>query len=389
MRRFGWLVVAPALIALALLPGCKIFKGKSKDNIEPPAPLVEFEKSADVREIWSAGTGKGVDRTGARPRPAYSEDRIFVTDVKGGLIAFTASSGKRLWRYESEERLVSGANADNGLVVAGSIDGLVIAVDAASGELRWSSRVSSELLVAPVIAGEIILVRSNDGRVHGLAVRDGNRVWQFDRGSPLISLRGNGPPLIADGKAYIGYDNARVVALSVATGDLLWEQTIARPDGRTELERMNDVDGELQLIDDLIFSVTYRGQVSALSVADGRAIWGRELSSYAGLSSAQDALYTVDDQGVLWALDRRSGSSLWKQEALSHRWMTTPVVMGDYLVLGDVEGYVHWLRREDGATAARYRLGRKGIRATPLVVGNRVYVASVDGKLAGFELGSE
>jgi outer membrane protein assembly factor BamB len=387
MRRLSWLLVAPSLMALALLPGCKLFKGKSKDNIEPPSALVVFEKSADVSELWSVSTGDGVERTGARPRPAYSEDRIFVTDIESGLIAFSASSGKRLWQHKSEERLVSGADARDGMVVAGSIDGLVSAFDAASGDPRWSSRVSSELLVAPTIAGDVVVVRTNDGRVHGLSARDGSRVWQFDRGSPLISLRGNGAPLIDAGKVYVGYDNARIVALSTATGDLLWEQTVARPDGRTELERMNDVDGELQLIDDVLYAVTYRGQVAALSAADGRPLWGRDLSSYAGLSSSGDALYTVDDQGVLWALDRRSGSSLWKQEELSHRWMTTPVAMGDFLVLGDIEGYVHWLRREDGATVARYRLGKKGVRASPLVVGNRVYVASVDGKLAAYQLG--
>jgi outer membrane protein assembly factor BamB len=386
MRRLGWLVVAPSIVALSLLSGCGIFKGKSKDNIEPPSPLVEFEKSADVRQIWSSGTGEGVERTGARPRPAYADDRIFVTDVEGGLIAYSAANGKRLWRHESEERLVSGASAGEGLVFAGSIDGLVLAVDAESGDLRWSSRVSSELLVAPVVDGQVVVVRSNDGRVHGLSVTDGRRLWQFDRGTPLISLRGNAPLLISGGRAFVGYDNARIAALSTATGDLLWEQTVARSEGRTELDRMNDVDGEMQILDDLLFSVAYRGQVTAISVDDGRPVWARDLSSYAGLINGGDALYTVDDEGVVWALDRRSGSSLWKQEALSHRWMTTPVVMGDYLVLGDIEGYVHFLKREDGSTAARFRLGKKGIRATPLVVGNRVYVASVDGKLAGYEL---
>jgi len=382
MRRLGWL-----LIALAVLPGCKLFKGKSKDTIEPPAALVDFEKSADVRRLWSSSTGEGVERTGARPRPAYADGKVFVTDVDGGLLAYSADTGKRLWQHESAERLVSGADARGDIVVAGSIDGQVIAVDAASGEERWTSRVSSELLVAPIISGDVVLVRSNDGRVHGLAASDGKVLWQFDRGTPLISLRGNGPPLISGGTAFIGYDNARIVALNIADGTLRWEQTIARADGRTELDRMNDIDGELQLIDDMLFSVTYRGQISALAADNGRALWGRDLSSYAGVSSSGDVLYAVDDNGVLWAVDRRSGSSLWKQEALAHRWLTTPVVMGDYLVTGDVEGYVHWLKREDGSTAARFRLGKKGVRAAPLVVGNRVFVASVDGKLAAFQIG--
>ncbi len=382
MRRLGWL-----LIALAVLPGCKFFKGKSKDTLEPPAALVEFKSSLRVERIWSTSTGDGVDRTGVRPRPAFSDGRIFVTDIEGGLLAYSADSGKQLWRYKSAERLVSGAEARDGLVVAGSIDGLVIAVDADSGAERWTHRVSSELVVAPVIGAEVVVARSNDGRVHGLSAADGKLLWQFDRSTPLISVRGNGPPLLAAGKVYIGYDNARVVALNVADGVLLWEQTIARPDGRTELERMNDIDGELQLIDDALYLVAYRGQITALSIDNGRPLWSRDLSSYSGVSSSGDTLYSVDDEGILWAVDRRSGSSLWRQDALAHRWMTTPQVMADHIVVGDVEGYVHWLKREDGTTAARFRVGKKGIRSTPLVVGNRVYVASVDGKLAAFQAG--
>lgn len=381
MRSLGWV-----LIALVLLPGCKLFKSKNKDTIEPPAALVEFQPNLSVRTLWSSSVGQGVKRTGSSPRPVFASGRLFITDVKEGLLALDADSGKRIWRYQHAERMVSGAYANEEIVLAGTIDGLVVAVDASNGEERWNTRVSSELLAPPVVAGGVVVVRSNDGRLHGLALNDGGSLWQFDRGAPLISLRGNSAPVVVGDKVFIGYDNARVIALNAADGTLIWEQTVAQAEGRTELERMNDIDGEIQVVDDVLYAVSYRGQIAALAINNGRPLWSREMSSYSGISTSGSVIYCVDEEGVVWALDSRSGSSLWKQEALNHRWLTTPVTMGEYLVIGDIEGYVHWLKRDDGSFAARLRADKNAMRAAPLVIGNRVYLSSVEGKVAAFEL---
>ncbi len=384
MRKIAWI-----LIALAILPGCKWFKGKDKQPTDPPAKLVKFERSAAVKKLWSVDTGKGIARTGARPRPGYADGRVFVTDVDGGLLAYDAVAGKRLWRMSIKEPLVSGAGARDGLVVVGSIEGTVIAADADTGKERWRAAASSEVLAPPVIVGEVVVVRSNDGLVHGYSVADGKRLWQFDRDVPLLSLRGNAPPIVNAGTVFIGYDNAKVVALRGNDGTLLWEQNIARPEGRTELERMIDLDGDMKIVDDVLYAATYNGGVTAMTLDTGRVLWTRDMSTYDGLAVSGKFIYAVDTESQLWALDNRSGGSLWKQDKLLHRALSTPVVVGDYLVVGDFQGYVHWLNREDGGTAARFRLGKKAIRSTSLVVGNRVYVSSIDGHFAAYQLGAD
>ena len=384
MRKLAWV-----LIALAVLPGCKLFKGKDKDVTDPPAKLVKFKTSIEVKKLWSVDTGKGVDRTGGKPRPGFADGRIFVTDVDGGLLAYDAGTGKRLWRTSIKERMVSGASARDGMVVAGTIEGTVIEADAETGKERWRAQTSSEVLAAPVLAGSVVVVRSNDGRVHGLDSADGELLWQFDRDTPLLSLRGNAPLIVDAGTVFVGYDNAKVVALRVSDGTLLWEQNIAQPEGRTELERMIDLDGDMKIVDDVLYAATYNGGVTALTLETGRVLWSRDLSSYDGIAVSGNIIYAVDTDSQLWALDIRSGGSLWKQDKLLHRGLSTPVVVGDYLVVGDFEGYVHWLNREDGATVARFRLGKKPIHSTPLVVGERVYVSSVDGHFAAYQLGKD
>ena len=255
------------------------------------------------------------------------------------MVAIDLLGGKQRWSIDADKRLSSGPGVGEGLVVVGGLDGDVIALDRDSGSAKWATNVSSEVLANPVIEDGIVVVRSNDGRVFGLNATDGSREWLFDPGVPLISLRGNATPVVRDGQVYVGYDNGKFVALQLADGTLQWEQTIAAPEGRTELERMGDIDGEIVASDGELYMVTYR-----------------------------------------------SGSSLWKQDALAHRWLTTPAVYGDYLAVGDYDGYLHILTRKDGATAARFHPADKAIRAAPLVVGAHVLIESTDGELAAFVL---
>lgn len=374
-------------LCVAGLSGCEWLKGRSsKDNLDPPAELTAFTSTAPVRKAWSQDIGGGIGRSGTHPRPVEADGVVYASDLEGSVVAVDLAGGKRRWSVDAATRLSSGPGVGSGLVVVGGLDGDVIALDRETGAARWATKVSSEVLANPVIEGDLVVVRSNDGRVFGLKVADGSRQWLFDRGVPLISLRGSAAPVVADGAVYIGYDNGKVVALNLADGALRWEQTIASPNGRTELERMTDIDGEMVVGDDALFVVTYRGQAAALTRDGGRILWTRDMSAYTGISVAGDTVYLTDADGALWALDRRSGSSQWKQEALAHRWLTTPSVFGDYLVVGDFEGYVHILARTDGATAERFQVGDEGIRAAPLVVGDHVVVASVDGQMAAFAL---
>ncbi len=375
-----------ALLALTI-SGCDWIKSGGKEEVAPPTELVEFAPTVGVSQVWTHSLGSGVGKAGLKLRAAYDDGRIFASDASGAILAFDATSGAQAWRTVLEAPVSSGPGAGDGLVVVGGIDGAVVALDATSGAQRWTAVASSEVLAPPAVGGGVVVVRAIDGRIFGFDVADGTRRWVFDRGVPLLSLRGNGPPLIADGVVFAGYDNGKIVALTLSDGALRWEQTLAQSEGRTELERMVDIDGELASSGSELFAASYRGQVGALTPESGRVVWSRDFSGYAGVGLAGDKLLVVDDVGAVQALDVRSGASLWKQEGLLYRWPGTPVAVGNYAVVGDFEGYLHWLSLEDGSFAARQRQGSDGIRAAPLAIGDIVYTTSADGDLAAWRIG--
>jgi len=389
------LVVRPRVHAawsLALLlafagAGCSWFKSPSKENIDPPAELTEFTPTVNVSEVWSRNLGEGSGKAGLQLKPAFAGGRVYASDIEGGVFALDAASGNQVWQAGLGQRVGSGPGVGDGIVVVGGLDGAVVAFDAESGAERWRASTSSEVIAAPAVSAGMVVIRAHDGRLFGLSAADGSRRWVFDRGVPLLTLRGNGAPLISGDTVFVGYDNGKIVALALETGTLKWEQAVAQSEGRTELERMVDIDGDMGAAGNEMYAATYRGQVGTLALDSGRQLWTREGDAYGGLALAGNALYYANSDGSVIALDARSGSSLWQQDAFAHRWLSTPAVVGDYVVLGDFEGYVHVLRTEDGALAGRARAGDEPIRSAPLAVGDTVYVASSDGGLAAFRIG--
>lgn len=385
MRR---LTLAVGIAALAL-GGCGWFGSKSakKENIQPPKPLVELVPTLNVQKTWDASVGDGAGKSGVRIAPAVADGKVYTISVDGVVAAFDAANGKSLWRTKSKLELAGGPAVDGGLVLAGSLNGEVAAYDAASGAERWTTKVSSEVISAPALSLGVAVVRSNDGHLFGLDANDGTRKWTYDRTTvPLLSLRGNGAPLIDGSVVYDGADNGKVIALRLDNGATLWEQTVAIGEGRSEVERLNDVDGELALDGGVIYAAGYRGSVVALSVNLGRPQWTRELSSYTGVGVGASQVFAVDADSNVWALDRAGGSSMWKQDAFQYRWLSAPTVQGDYLVVGDVEGFVHWLSQADGKEVARQRLSKNPIRARPIVAGDSVFVADEKGRLAAYRI---
>jgi len=377
------------LLSVAALAATSCTTWKKKENIDPPNELVEFADARVLQKLWSTDLGDGNGKFGTAARPFVLGDRLYATDGEDGLYAFDASTGKTIFRRELEDdSFAAGAAATDTLVAVGTLNGRVLALDPSTGADLWEARVSSEVLAAPLIADGLVIVRCNDGRMFGLDVADGTRKWVFDRGLPLLSVRGYVQPMYANGIVYIGYETGKVVALRATDGSLLWEQAVGVAEGRTELQRMTDVDGELVIDGTRLYAVNYRGQVVAISPDTGRPIWNRDLSSYTGLTLGGEQLYVVDDDSTLWALDATNGSSLWSQDAYENRWLTTPIVAGDFLLSGDLEGYLHAFSRTDGSTKSRVQVGDEAIRAAPVVDGNRVYVQNSDGELAAFELSS-
>lgn len=389
MRRFLAVVACVLLLAGCSTRIGKWFAGSKKENINPPTELVEIAPGVPVDKLWSRNIGKGEGVLWIRQAPAVAEGRVYAADIKGRVHALDLETGRELWRVDTGLRLSGSPAAAGGFLVVGSLDGDVIALNADSGAERWRARVSSEVISAPLLAQGLAIVRANDGRVFGLDLGEGNRRWVFDRGLPSLTVRGNSSPALGQDLAYVGYDDGTVVALRVQDGLRVWEQAVAEPDGRNELERMADVDGEIQAGLNEVFAASFKGRMVALDAASGRPLWNRETGSYAGVALLGDRLVVADKAGSVWAIDRASSSALWRQEALAWRWLTSPAVQGDYAVVGDLEGYLHWLRLDNGELAARVRLGKEPIRATPRVSADGILVAvDIEGELAAYRLGA-
>lgn len=376
-RAFAILLLAGAVA------GCGGASNK-RENVQPPAELTDLRPTVSITRVWQKDVDKGEGRLGTRQHPVSDGQRLYAASPKGRLHAFDAASGAQAWRVDTGLRLSSSPGVGEGTLVVGTLDGQVVAFNPESGSERWRAQVSSEVIAAPAVGRGLAVVRAIDGRVFAFSITDGERRWVYDRGTPALTLRGNSSPVLADGLVLVGYDSGQIVALRGDDGVQLWEQAIAFGEGRSELERMVDIDGELAYDRGEVFAAAFNAQVVGVSLDGGRPLWNRELSSYAGVALSNQTLFVADRDGVLWALDRNSGAALWKQDALQYRWLTTPAVHGSHVVVGDLEGYLHWFDVDSGQPAARQRLDRKPIRATPQVNGDLLYAVSIDGTLGAY-----
>jgi len=382
-----WLFAA--LAALFLLNGCSWIKSWGKDDDpDAPAELVDFEPTLKVGKVWSTGVGAGLDKAGRQLWPAYSSGVIYAADYKGLLVAVDADNGRKLWEVKTKLPFTGGPGISGDLLLMGTQDGEVYAFDATSGTQRWSATVTSEVLAAPTEADGIVVVRSIDGRVFGLDADTGRRVWIYDHSVPLLSLRGNAPPLLRAGVVFIGYDGGQVVAVRLDDGTLMWEQTLVTTEGRTELERLSDIDGQLVFIASDLLVSSYKNRLASLAADSGRLLWFKDISSATGVAVERVNLAVSDRDGNVWLVDRRNGAEFWKNNQLLRRGLTRPAMYGSFVVVGDAFGYLHWIRISDGLFAARAKVGGKGFSGPPLVVGNTLYVLTRKGQLIAFRAGA-
>ena len=385
LRAAGTLLL---LGALMLAGGCtalgKLFS--SSDNTAEPAELVEFEPTVTVRTVWQRRVGSGAGTLFLKLRPAIAGERVFAATRDGRVRAFDARTGESIWDTDTDSPLSGGPGVGDGLVLLGSSDGEVLALGETDGEIRWRARVSSEVLSSPESQGGIAVVRTIDGKLFGLSSDDGTRLWVYDRTTPVLTLRGTSSPVLAEGVAVAGFDSGQIVAVALNNGQALWETRVAVPTGRTELERMVDIDADPIIDGNLVYAVTYQGQVAALKLFSGEVIWRRDMSSHAGLGIGSNNIYVTDDASHVWALDRTNSASLWRQTKLEARRVSPPAVFDQFVVVGDLDGYVHWLRKDDGQFAARVRVDSDGIIAAPVATSFAVYVYSSGGELAALQV---
>jgi outer membrane protein assembly factor BamB len=285
----------------------------------------------------------------------------------------------------TKAELSAGPGLGAGLVAVGTSDGAVIAFDA-SGTRLWKADVAGEVLAAPLVARDRVIVRPVDGRVRSLAASDGQEQWSVEEPVPRLSLRGTAPPVLAGEAVLAGFDSGKVVAFALATGDVSWQSQVSTPRGRSELERLADVDGAVQVEGDDGYAVGYQGRVVMFALDSGQVWWGRDLSSYRGLALDADQLYVATSDGTVVALRRRDGTVLWQQEGLKRRGLGTPAVAGNAVVVGDFDGYLHWLDRDTGKFVAREHAGGERISAAPVVDGERLFVIDEGGRVVAYRV---
>jgi outer membrane protein assembly factor BamB len=378
------------LAAVLLLNGCSWIKswGDDDDDPEAPAKLVEFDPTLKVGKAWSTDVGKGLDKSGRQIRPAFSAGALYAADYKGLLVALDAENGRKLWEIETDLPFTGGPGLSDRLLMMGTENGEVFAFDATSGTQLWSATVTSEVLAAPVEADGIVVVRCIDGRVFGLDADTGQRLWVYDHSVPLLTLRGNAPLLVRAGVVFVGYDGGEVVTLKLQDGILMWEQTLVTVEGRTELERLSDIDGQMIFIASDLLVSSYKNRLASLAADSGRLLWFKDISSSTGVSVDRVNLALSDKDGNVWLLDRRNGAEAWKQNQLLHRGLTRPVFYGNFVVVGDREGYLHWINIDSGLFAAREKVGGDGFAGPPLVVGDTLYAMTRKGSLVAYRAGA-
>lgn len=379
------------LAAVLLLGACAL-----NENLEPPAELVEFEQTATLERVWDADVGDLEPDLLLGLVPATDGENVYVANHEGEVHAFRLADGSKLWTFESDSkgfwpwsdadilRFSAGPAVANGFIVAGTIDGTVAMLDAATGEARWRVDLDSELLAPPLLAGGLAVLMTVDARVVALDLASGERVWSTVRESAPLSIRGLPTPATNGRRVFVGFDTGRVAALSLADGNMIWEETVALPGGTSELEAIVDVNGALVHLGNEVYATSYNGNVTALAAESGEILWRRELSSARAPAASRGDVFVTDIDSEVHAFDRLSGTSAWTQNRLRARSLTAPAVFGDLVAVGDFEGYVHFLDADTGEMRARIEHGGEPVQAQPLVAGDLLIVLSADGRLAAY-----
>ena len=413
LLRMGKMFLMPVVIMSSLLlAAC----GSSPKDYSDAAPLQAINTSVSVKALWAKPTGDVPEYAHAQLPVVIDTDvadsiedkKVYVASREGDVVAHATKNGEVLWQTSLAEALTGGPGVGGGLLFVGTREAELVALDKNNGVERWRQQISSEMLATPTVMGDFLIIQTIDGKISVYKTATGKKLWSYERSIPKLTLRGTSVPLVVDEAVLAGFSDGRLLSLSLATGELLWETTIAVPHGRTDLERLVDIDGLFRAVGDVVYVSSYQGRVAAVSIADGNVLWARDMSSYTGLTVAEEQVFITDATSRVWALDGRTGATLWRQGSLLGRELSAPVVLGNTVVVADYDGFVHWLSRDDGDFVARKDLDKvwstmryvwdsdepvdkvyRSVSVSPLVAANTLYVRDNTGALAAFTITKE
>lgn len=381
-RSLGRFLVVSA-IAFAF-SGCSIFGGDDDDEELEPLELTDIEETLDVRRVWSEKVGKGSKFLRIGLSPAGDGNRIYAASIDGKVSAFDSENGDVIWRVETELALSAGPGVGNGLVIVGGFDGDLVAFRSEDGSEVWRINIAAESLSRPLVADNSVVVYTIDGQLRVFSALDGTEKWAMEQPVPALTQRGSSAPILVGSSIISGFDNGRLVAADLSDGVVEWEAVLTPPSGRSDLERLADVDGGLAAVGQDVYAAGFNGRLAALAAESGQVLWAREMSSPAGVAADWNNIYTVGNGGEVVALLRRNGDDVWRQESLLRREPTIPVPFSTAIVVGDFEGYVHFFSNFDGRPVARERVGKGMISGTPVVMGDKLFVQSESGVISAF-----
>ncbi len=369
-------------LCCAVLGGCGFLKNiGSKDDGPQPAPLVDLKPEIKVKVAWSKGVGKGPGKLALKLPPAIEGKRLYVVDKRGLLLALDRDSGKEQWRRKLKLPVSTGVGAGFGSIFVGTSKGVVLAMNEADGSELWRASVSSEILSVPRTNGDVVVIQTVDEKVYGFDAASGEQRWFYESIVPTLTMRGTSSPLLATSVAFVGLASGKIIALNADTGQLLWERRISAPKGSSELARMTDIDGDSLLLGNVLYATSFHGNIVAIDVSTARVVWQKELSSYAGVDEGFGNVYASDVTDHVYAFNAADGQSTWKQAALSYRGISAPVTFGNFVVVADYQGYVHFMAQSDGRMVARKKVDGKGVRSNMVAKGDKLYIYGNSGKL--------
>jgi outer membrane protein assembly factor BamB len=399
-------IVQIASILLVLgLTGCSWFGGDKDEESRDPFPLTNINPEVVIKTVWSTRIGQGSQDKYTRLVPAIDGDRIFAASIDGRVMALELANGRKIWEVNLQDiksgqkaggffsfgkggtnAVSGGVGVGNELVLVGTDAGQVVGLNQSDGSLAWTSTVSSEVLSPPQINGDIAVAQSIDGKVAGFDPLDGTRRWTYSTSVPKLTLRGTSTPILLPDIVIAAFANGRVVVLNTDQGLPLWEQKVAVSQGQSELEKLVDIDGAMVVQANRLFIASYQGRLIALDINNGVISWQHPASSFSGVGSGFGQIYLAAENSVLITYDMDSSKEIWRIDALTYRDVTSPITIGNYIVVGDVEGYIHLLAQTDGRFVGRKKVDGDGIRATVLADGNRLYVLGNSGKLTALAI---
>jgi outer membrane protein assembly factor BamB len=390
------------LLCIIALSGCSWFSKKTGNE---PMELVEFKQTLDLDKVWQQSIGDGQGKSFNRLTPALDGDIIYAVDHLGFLVAVNSQTGKKQWSRKINQpqqglwqwlksfvvspdanlQIIGGLAAENKLLLVATYAGEVMALNETDGAELWRKQLSGEVVSAPRTNGKVVAAQTINGKLYALDAKTGEQLWFYDNPPPILTLRGTASPIVTDTAIYAGFANGRLMAFNPANGLILWDQRVALPKGRSELERMVDIHASPLIKDSILYVGSYQGRVSALARGTGAALWGKDSSNTENLALSGDKLFVTQTDGKLISYSASSGEILWTNEQMLRRGVNGPQVFDDYVAVVDFKGYLHIMRQSDGEFVARKRVDRKGARAPMLTDGEKLFVYTNRGKLIAFK----